>query len=179
MSEVDPNLLREDFTLLARPVELPPPAIPDGAQWHPPVLIGIGAVLLLIWFGMRWRRYRRQPPRGERPDVIAMRELAQWRDLKDEGQYRQAVVVISAISRRYVEGRFGVRAPTLTTEEFWVAQRKEAKIPGQYMPFFERFLDSIDGIKYAGCQPSAPQYEELVASTVRFVESSRKGRSRS
>jgi hypothetical protein len=172
MSNISPDELREDFTLLMRPADAPLPQSAQMPRDYLPLLVGTALILLAAFLWLQWRKHCSRPRPGERAEVIALRALQPWQSLEDEARYREAVAEISAISRRYVEGRFGLRAPTLTTEEFWVAQRSSRKIPAPHLPYFERFLSSIDAIKYAGNLPSRTLYGEFIENTVEFVRAS-------
>jgi hypothetical protein len=173
----DPNVLQDDLTLLSWPEE-PGPILAKqvGTSSYYTVAIVTVVVLVLAWIALRVRRYLKNRPEYREPaDAVALRELAQWQQLSDAGRYREAIVEVSATIRRYVEARFGLRAPLLTTEEFWIEQRKSAQIPDTYNPFWESFLDATDWIKYAGATPLSDQFNHLVTSAVDFVTAARDG----
>jgi hypothetical protein len=175
----DPNVLQEDLTLLSPPdqVAVPPPvhAAAVDKQTYYYVLGGILLVLLALIVWMRWHKRRARIKAAEAVDAAALRELAEWRGLDDPEQFRDAISAISGTLRRYVEGRFGLRAPTLTTEEFWDFQRAEGKVPQAHEPFWEMFFAATDGIKYAGLVPNTDEFSRLLAAGVDFVQSSRHG----
>jgi hypothetical protein len=169
------TVLQENLTLLVRPGE-------DASQsWPGWAVIAAGVVgvtgVAYYLFTHRRRQAARAGTAGsaEPADAIALRELAGWETLADEARFREAVAAISGTVRRYVEARFGLRAPTLTTEEFWARLRADRPVPAQYDPFFEDFMSACDEIKYAGRQPAPPQFAGLVAAAAVFVRAAGRG----
>lgn len=176
MSEPDPNSLQEDFTLLTHPAApLVPQASPERSQERNMGVAFAAVVLLLavIMVWLRWRQHRSRHPRIERPDKVALRELGEWSGVTDPSQFPSAIVAVSGTVRRYVEGRFGLNAPTLTTEEFWARQRANRKIPESYDSFWKAFIEVCDRIKYAGMAPDEDQFRQVVSSAIEFVRASR------
>lgn len=167
MTNPNPNSLMEDFTLLGQAEEMA--LSQQGLSGLEQVLLVAAVLILLALAWLLWRRRVRlsQAEPEEPPHVIALRELRQWQR-EDDFCQRDAVVQISATLRRYLQGRFGLRAPTLTSEEFWQPGHL-AKIPRHYHEFWRYFFAASDGIKYAGLQPSERQFRELTKSAIQFV----------
>lgn len=173
MTASDPNTLQEDWTLLSPPVPpmsapSPPPAGYDG------LLMAAAVLLVAVGATLAWR-LRRSAYRGsgEAAERIALRELASWEGLNDPQRYREAVSAVSATARRYLQARFRLLAPVLTTREFWSVQHASHPIPAEHVPFWEEFLERSDEIKYAGLRPTTDQFQALLAAAIGFVRASR------
>jgi hypothetical protein len=174
---VDPDVLQEDLMLLERPAvaglqPLNTQGNQDVRDYRTLAAVLAGLLLSGATGWLMFRTIRERRLRGEPPDVVALRELEQWRELSDASRLREAVSAISATVRRYVEGRFGLQAPSLTTEEFWEVQRAVRKVPREYDAFWSDFLDTCDPIKYAGLNPRSTEFQRLYAASVSFVRTS-------
>jgi hypothetical protein len=154
---------------------LPPVPAPDPPlTWWP---IGLGALLLLAALAALLLR-RRPPesaPRAPPPDLIAIEALARLRMHLPAGPdaVPPFVDAVSAILRRYVEDRFGLRAPESTTEEFLqsVAGRQDA-LAGRQAEL-RRFLERCDLVKFARLRPSPADVIPLLDVAEGFVEATR------
>lgn len=101
----------------------------------------------------------------------ALRELAAGGLLqRDLHAFHTAV---AAIVRRYLEQRFGVRAPQRTTEELLFILAA-----GSWLDDFQRralhaFLAQCDQVKFARARPSAGASQELIETAVNLVTATR------
>ncbi len=64
-------------------------------------------------------------------------------------------VAISAIVRRYLEDRFDLRAPELTTEEFLALAGSASSLSHDHQHLLRDFLRQADLVKFAGVHASA------------------------
>ncbi len=77
---------------------------------------------------------------------------------------------VSDAVRGYLEGRFGLRAPEQTTEEF-LAGLAGKELPGMGdSAGLGEFLGWCDLVKFAGWKPGGPELEELEQSALGMVE---------
>ena len=82
-------------------------------------------------------------------------------------------VELSDIVRRYVEERFALRAPELTTEEFLLeAGRSEALSP-PHRGLLSDFLERCDRVKFARYRPPSDESREVLEVAARFLAESR------
>lgn len=79
-------------------------------------------------------------------------------------------VELSGIVRRYIEQRFGVRAPELTTEEFLRAARTSSQLPTADQGKLVAFLEACDRVKFAGDRPGAAASLGNLALAEGFVD---------
>ena len=106
-------------------VDIPPEALADESTSWPWWVLGV--LVALVAGVLLWRRNRKSadvqatitpppPPPHERA-LQALQALLS-RHLPEQGDVEPYFVELSEILRRYVEDRFGLRAPEQTTEEF-------------------------------------------------------------
>lgn len=169
----DPAVLQEDFTLLVKPQPIALVEQPSIAAETRNDLLWIGAVVpvVLIVAWLAWRGYRRLMLRQRlrAAQAIAMEELARWRGLNDPEKVREAVTEVSATVRRYVKARYDLRAPEMTTEEFWQAQSEHRKVPEIHDLFWSAFMSETDPVKYAGLDRDLQAFEQVLGSAIGFV----------
>lgn len=141
-------------------------------------LIALGAVMLLALFALAWRRRRRAT---EQRDVAIPAHEWAWSqiarlvadDLIGKGRVQEFYYRISAIVRGYIERRFGVSAPEMTTEEFLQASARDPRFSVEHRDGVGRFLEACDLVKYARYIPSDDQADELLAAARAFIEKTR------
>lgn len=78
-------------------------------------------------------------------------------------------VELSGIVRRYIEGRYGLRAPELTTEEFLQEAGRLPELGAERRALLESFLEGCDRVKFAGYRPDEAESLEAIAAARRFL----------
>lgn len=84
-------------------------------------------------------------------------------------------VELSAIVRQYIEQRFGLRAPELTTEEFLIVAKASAALAGPERTQLAAFLEACDRVKFAGYHPTGDESLANFALAERFIEGTASG----
>lgn len=82
-------------------------------------------------------------------------------------------VELSDIVRRYIEDRYGVRAPELTTEEFLREARQQLHMQTGHRELLETFLSTCDRVKFAGYRPDESESRQALQAAQKFVEDTR------
>lgn len=154
------------------PIELPRP------WYHSRMLLALVVVVIVIagiWL-VRGRRRRRM-------DVAVHVPAHEWarqqisaligEDLIGKGLVQEFHYRISAIVRGYIERRFGVSAPEMTTEEFLVAAVSDHRFGRDTTDELDRFLVACDLVKYACHQPELGESETALKVAGEFVERTR------
>jgi hypothetical protein len=162
------SLIAVRVLALVEDLDLIRPARPAGSSpW--PLLAGTLVLLLLaVW----WIQRGRPPvavPRGRPPHVIALEELALARSLMASPDPLPFVVAVSGTVRRYIEGRFGVRAPAMTTMEFLRAAGLSASWLGAHRGALGAFLETCDLTKFAEHRPARGHLPRLLETAEDFV----------
>ena len=148
--------------------------IPLGARW-PWIAGGIALVAMLGWLAHRWWRGR---PRHAAPPELAharaLRELDDLasRQLPQKGLVLDFYVLLSDTVRRYVEGRFGIRAPEQTTKEFLQAARHHPSIREDHQRMLAAFLRAADMVKFAAQRPGPSECDRGLDAARGFVRES-------
>lgn len=152
----------------------PPKAIP--IDWRPYyVFAGVTAAIALLAYLLRTlserRRRRVQAPPPTPAHVVALAALARLRArrLPEEGAFKEYYSGLTDIVRTYLEGRYRVRAPEMTTEEFLVASSRDGRLSVGHRRLLGEFLGESDLVKFARHQPSLADSERAYGAAERFV----------
>jgi hypothetical protein len=158
--------------------DIKPPEEPP-IDWRPYYLIA-GAVAALALVALVLHRVLRRggrvplgpPPRPAHD--IAHEELARLRarGLPQQGAFKEYYSALTAIVRAYLEHRFRVRAPEMTTEEFlMVTARGGAALQGPH----RALLGESDLVKFARHHPTLADAERAFGAAERFVDETAEG----
>jgi hypothetical protein len=151
---------------------LPPlPPLP----WWVRVLLGLGALAVVAGVYALYRVLRQRalrPPPPILPEVWALRALSalentNWFDIE---RVREYYYRLTEVVRRYIELKFGLAAPEMTTEEFLVSLAHD----GQGLPYetgrLRVFLEACDFVKYAALQPTREDGQQVLRTARAFVQ---------
>lgn len=170
-------------TILAAdaPLELRPPHPDLGRRdiggW--PLWAGIGVVLLLLALAapalLRALAAHRSRRRSRSAYEIARSELDQLlaRGTPGPETLDAFYVELSLVVRRYLENRFALRSPELTTEEFLNEMGRSPDLARSHQRLLRDFLVQADLVKFAGYRPEAEVVRESIAAAERFLEDTR------
>lgn len=137
------------------------------------VLAGILLAALLYFFIKNQRRKKQAGPGPKRPAwEIALERLEQVRqqNLPAKGQIKEYYSLCSEIIRRYIEERFHIRAPEMTTEEFLGHLQISSHLIETHKEILKEFLNACDLVKFARHQPGPTEIEEIYRRARQFVE---------
>jgi hypothetical protein len=161
-----------DVTVLD-PVELRRP----WSEWWWPLGIAALAATLGTWLLARWRSRRGRdaavyvPPAHEWAWSEIARLIAD--DLIARGRVQEFYYRVSDIVRGYIERRFDVRAPEMTTEEFLTASASDPRFGRAHRDELARFLTACDLVKYAKHVPDTGEADGLLRAAREFIEQTR------
>lgn len=157
----DPNLI-EDLRRL-HPAEF---------GWIGWLAVAVGAALVLGWW---MRRSRKMQPRDAGaapiPDAWAeaLRALERLAARLVPAESRAYGIAATDVLRRFVERRYGLEAPRLTTSEFLLVARGCEAMPGPAREGLERFLAACDWMKFGRAQAEGVELERMHEAAVAFV----------
>lgn len=162
----------QDIKDIPDPVELP---VNNAA-----LLVGIIIGALVIAGGAAvflWLKKRKES-QGEivrkPPHVIAYEQLEKLvaSGLIEAERIEEYYVVLSDTIRTYLENRFGLRAPEMTTEEFLAAAANNSVLKDEHKKMLSRFLTHCDLVKFARYGPDVEEMNSAYESAKQFVDES-------
>lgn len=153
-----------------------PAAFP--ASRMPVIVIAAGAACAAAVVLFLLRRSRR---RGVAPPVpahkiafMALERLLSG-DLLERKLYREFTAEVADILRRYIEGRFGLRAPERTTEEFLAEARTGLQVAMEQKKILGEFMLYCDLVKFAALEPSSSDVKKTFETCRDFIDSTKSG----
>jgi hypothetical protein len=133
------------------------------------LVLGSGSVLAVR--ALRARRRVAQQRSAYDEAVAQLRELEAHPP--DASAADGWFVELSAIVRRYLEHRYEIRAPELTTEEFLLVATARPELTAEHRALLTSFLERCDRVKFAGYRPDADESLATLKAARGFVEDTR------
>ena len=127
-------------------------------------LLVAGCWLLVKYVARRVKEHRMSPI--ERAWVELDRLLR--KGLPGRGRYKDFYVELTMVVRRYVQRKYGIKAPHLTTEEFLMEFREEGRGKREEL---RKFLESADMVKFAGVEATPEMADEATDSARGYLNS--------
>jgi hypothetical protein len=152
-------------------------SLPEQRDWRRILLWSAAAVILIVSGSIAafvLMRRAQRPPREPTPEELAETALqALSADWIAQGRARELYYAVTSIVRTYIERKFAIRAPEMTTEEFL----RTLTSGGARLPYsaeaLHAFLTAADLVKYAGFEPRVEDGRQMLDLAVQFV---RRGR---
>ena len=150
-----------------------PVGIPGEWQWLLAFLAIAAAALLAV---LVVRFFRKKVPVPVAPSLPAWEiALAQLARIEQDGYIARGLVKeyysdLSGVIRWYIEERFDVRAPEMTTEEFMQASRYSGKLAASQQALLQGLLLSSDMVKFARSCPLPEEMERSLQLARAFVQ---------
>ena len=149
------------------------PLIPMRLAWWW-LLGGVAVIGGLIGAWLRRQRQRSEvssaPPRPAHEIALeALSKLSQ-EDLPSGSRYEEYYVRLSGIVRSYIEARFGLKAPEMTTEEFLQVASGAQVLSQDQRRLLQEFLEHSDLVKFARYKPSRHEADETFEAARRFIQ---------
>ena len=144
------------------------------------VLPWIGGLVLLaalVILAVRLvQRRRRRAGAGKPKDpayIVALRELDKWRGEKFWAPDKQKAYYsgITDALKNYIEDRFGVDAPEMTTAELFEALKQAEDLPADLRDELREIFECADFVKFAKHTASQEENARALPTAVRFVTS--------
>ena len=153
-----------------------PVAIPGEWFW---LWLLLGCLLAIGLSVFAWLYFKREKPAVVEPPrpawEVALEKLLKLEQsaLIVQGQVKEYYAQLSGVVRWYIEERFNVRAPEMTTEEFMEAVRSSDKLTRKNQIFLQDFLNASDMVKFAKFIPSPEEMYQGLKLARTFVEETR------
>ena len=148
-----------------------------GVPW---LWIVLGASILAVGLSgsiLAWRLYglrrQTQAKKNAYDEAVAKLRSLESRGAPTAEDADAWFVELSAIVRTYVEQRYGLRAPELTTEEFLYIATKWPSMATINRDQLKGFLERCDRVKFAGYRPDSQESIDTLAAARAFIEDTR------
>ena len=129
------------------------------------------AVAMLIWLARR-RRMKEDEEKAKDPaHIVALRKLEKYRGDKYWAPDKQKAFYsgVTDTLKTYMEARFGVDAPEMTTAEVFDALKAEKDITPELFSQTRELFETADFVKFAKHAASDEYNAKVVPVAVRFV----------
>ena len=129
-------------------------------------ILSVSAVIVLK------AKNTRGSPRFKPAHEIAYEQLTalKKKGLIAQGKIMEFYIEISDIARHYIENRFNIKAPEMTTEEFFIKIKEHSQFQTGHKALLKEFLACCDLVKFAKYAPSKQEIEAAFGSTEKFIE---------
>jgi len=138
-------------------------------------VIALGILALAAGAYFLWKRRRKAeeetvPPVPPHEQAYEALEKLLREDLLTQGQVKLFYLRLSNILRHYIEGRFSLRAPERTTEEFLIDLRAGDDFSAEQKALLRRFLEHCDLVKFAKHDPTRAEIDQSVDACRNFID---------
>lgn len=156
--------------------KLPELVLPETqkSQWW--LWAALAALAVAAVGGIIWLKTRARPEIILPPDVVALGALnnMEKREIPTESKAVDAwYVELSDIVRKYIEGRFELQAPRLTTEEFFELAKSSNALSDENKNVIRKLLEHSDRVKFTHFVPTTDESREMLKAARSFVEETR------
>lgn len=177
---VRPDVMPQDTTDVIFDI-IPPRSAPVTFREVLPWVIIALIAAVIVWLLARFlprnplRRFVRPPAPPEPAHIMALRDLNALREaeLWQKGEIKEYYSRLSDILRRYIDGRYGISSPELTTDETVRMLQKAAVTTTGQMAVVKELLSVSDMVKFAKYLPDSTVHVASMENSVRFVEETR------
>ena len=156
----------------------PPVDLPD-LWWLLWLLLILIAIAAAVYFFLRYKRSASVPVAPPEPQLpaweLAYQQLEALRqeNLLDKGLLKEFFTRVSDISRQYMENRFKIHAPHMTTEEFLYYLGISGHLNETQKISLKGFLNSCDMVKFAKYAPTTNEALKNFDLAKRLVDDTR------
>ncbi|MFQ5866623.1 MAG: BatD family protein [bacterium] len=136
------------------------------------VLLGAGGFL---WVFLARKKEKKEiiPPRPAHEIAYERLEELKKKDLLSQGRVKEFYFELSLIVRYYLEDRFDLRAPEMTTEEFLLKVKDSQKLSYEHKGVLRDFLSHCDLVKFAKYGPSDTEINSSLESAKKLIDDTR------
>lgn len=136
------------------------------------IALGLLAAVALAWLLIRYvlRRVKEHKMTPVERAWVELERLIK-RNLPQAGKFKDFYVELTLVVRRYIQRKHGLKAPHLTTEEFFAEVEKVPSFPKNAIPGLMEFLNAADMIKFAGVKATLELADEAAESARVYIVS--------
>lgn len=137
------------------------------------ILAVVAGLVLLIVFIVRRAQGKVKDVHKDPAYIVALRDLENWRGKEhwESGNQKRFYSGVTDILKLYIEDRFGVDAPEMTTAELFDALKASEQISPELYSSLKDMFERADFVKFAKYTASEQENASVVPLGVRFVTS--------
>ncbi len=104
--------------------------------------------------------------------VIAYEDMMKLKKLNliEQGKIKEFYYIMSEVLRKYIENRFNINAPDLTTEEFLEKISLFHLLSDKQKGILKNFMEHCDLVKYAKLIPEDNDIQKVINTAMSFIE---------
>lgn len=131
----------------------------------------LAGTAVILYFLLR-ERVAPATEKKESAYEIALRRIKELKrkDFLGRGLVKEFYFQLSLIVRRYLEDRFDLRAPEMTTEEFLYSLKDSHALAADHKTLLKEFLFNCDLVKFAKYAPKAEEIDQALRATKNLIE---------
>jgi hypothetical protein len=153
-----------------------PVSFPDRLKYY--LISGFFILIVIIGFTLRSLARRKDisvviPPRPAHEIAFEALKKLKEKDYIREDKIKEYYIELSDIVRHYLENRFDIRAPQMSTEEFLIKAKEAGELKYEHKNLLKDFLLHCDLVKFAKYQPLKEEIEKSYSSAERLIEQTR------
>ncbi|MBF0516454.1 MAG: hypothetical protein HQK97_04945 [Nitrospirae bacterium] len=144
--------------------------------WYIVGALLIAAVAALVYYLFKKRKEKQalsSPPRCAHEIAYEALQRLKEKNLDKAGLIKEYFSELSSIVRYYIEDRFKLKAPDMTTEEFLFMVRDAKELSEAHKDLLRDFLNRSDMVKFAKYGPSFEEIRGSFISAGKFVDETR------
>lgn len=135
------------------------------------ILVFLAILALLFMFFSRRKKVPVVIPKRPASEIAYEQlEKLKAKDLIRQGRVKEYYSEVSDIIRHYLENRFLLKAPEMTTEEFLFYVGDYSQLIGEHKTLLKAFLLSCDLVKFAKHAPPAEETDVIFISAKKLVD---------
>jgi len=153
----------------------PPVNLPQ--EWTIYIIIAAVALVLLITgllvYFLRKKKKKKadiSPRKSAHELAYEMLESLKKKNLIKQHNIKQYYVELSLIVRHYLENRFDIKAPEMTTEEFLLKIKESKELFSRHRESLKAFLSHCDMVKFAKYGPNESEIDLSFQSAKKLVD---------
>lgn len=154
----------------------PPVQVERNFKWLWILLATLFVIAGLVWLALKVNFANKKTSLKSKlklpPHLLALEQLQKIKseDLVNNGKTKEYYYRISSCVRFYIEGRFEIRAPESSTEEFVEEAIQSQKIEGRHINILKEFLSACDLVKFAQIDSDIAQADEIYRIAEAFIQ---------
>lgn len=161
------NILAQELRNVKAPVDYPKD------NWPMIMLLAVGAALVAI---ISYRLIKNNRQKNDAEEFTSWEKARYQLDqlekssLINQGQFEKYYVKLSEIVRDYLEERFDLRAPEMTTEEFLAHLKSTDVLNDQQKETLKKFLELSDLVKFAQFTPETEEQNKNLQIALKLID---------